>query len=183
MATTGEQSPTQVAVEDNRASTQRGDTEMEGARGVEASNGTTSDVLMTGSTPTIAATAEPQERNQNQKRPTSEAPKAIGDWRSRMKRTVRQQAQELTQLHRTIEHLAKSLEAYAACEEAQQLGVKTWMEEREEKWDFRHEDNILWAAGITYTIAEVMKAAASDQAARVKAVECSANDHQQVMTS
>jgi hypothetical protein len=57
------------------------------------------------------------------------------------------------------------------------------MEEREEKWNFRHEDNILWAAGITNTIAEVMKAAASDQAAREKAVERSANDHQQVMTS
>jgi hypothetical protein len=75
------------------------------------------------------------------------------------------------------------LKFYAALEEAQQLAAKTWMEERKEKWDFHHKDNILWSADITNTISEVMKAAALDQAATVKAAECSTNDHQQVMTS
>jgi hypothetical protein len=43
---------------------------------------------------------EPMERNENGKRRSrSKAPAAPSDWRSRMERTIRQQAQELTQLH------------------------------------------------------------------------------------
>jgi len=43
---------------------------------------------------------EPMERNGNGKwRRRSEAPVAPSDWRSRMESTIRQQAQELTQLH------------------------------------------------------------------------------------
>jgi len=47
-----------------------------------------------------AAVLEPMERNENGKLGRrSEAPAAPSDWRSRMERTIRQQAQELTHLH------------------------------------------------------------------------------------
>jgi hypothetical protein len=66
---------------------------------------------------------EPMERKWNGKRrrrseavATAVAP---SNWRSRMERTMRQQAQELTQLHRTVGHLTNMLEAQAAHEEAQ----------------------------------------------------------------
>jgi hypothetical protein len=48
------------------------------------------------------------------------------------------------------------LEAHAAREEAQWVGVKAWMEESEEKWEFCHEQNVLWAAGNTNMVAEIM---------------------------
>jgi len=63
----------------------------------------------------------------------SEAPAAPSDWRSRIERTIRQQAQEQTQLHRTVGHLAILVEAQAAREEAQWLAMMTWMQEREQK--------------------------------------------------
>jgi len=101
---------------------------------------------------------EPIKRSENgQQRRRSDAPVAPSDWRSRMERTIRQQAQELTQLHRTVGHLANLLEAWAAREEAQWLGMMTWMQEREQKWVARHEDDKLWGAGITNMIAKVMK--------------------------
>jgi hypothetical protein len=104
-----------------------------------------------------ATMLEPMERNENGKRRRrSEAPATPSDWRSRMERTMRQQAQELTQLHRTVGHLTNLVQAQAACEEAQWLGMRTWMQEREQKWDARHEDDKLWAAGITDMIAKIM---------------------------
>jgi hypothetical protein len=107
---------------------------------------------------------EPMERNENGKRRRrSEAPATPSDWRSRMERTMRQQAQELTQLHRTIGHLTNLVQAQAAREEAQWLGMRTWMQEREQKWDTRHEDDKLWGAGITNMIATVMKGVAPGQ--------------------
>ena len=133
---------------------------MEGAAGAVAANGTPGDASMTRVAPTItsATAAEPLERNENGKRLRSESPevsKAPGDWRSRMERTVRQQAQELAQLHRTARQLTNLLEAHAAREEVQWAGVKAWMEEREGKWEFRHEENVLWAAGISNMVAEI----------------------------
>jgi hypothetical protein len=69
---------------------------------------------------------DPMERNENGKRRRmSEAPAASSDWRSRMVRTIRQQAQELMQLPRTVGHLANLVEARAAHEEAQQLAIMT----------------------------------------------------------
>jgi hypothetical protein len=50
-----------------------------------------------------------------------------------MEKTMRQQAHELPQLHQTIGHLANLLEAQAAREEAQWLGMMMWMQEREQK--------------------------------------------------
>ena len=62
---------------------------------------------------------DPMERNENGKPGRrSEAPAALSDWKSRMERTIRQQAQELAQLHLTVGYLAKLCEVRAACEEA-----------------------------------------------------------------
>jgi hypothetical protein len=76
-------------------------------------------------------TVEPMERNENRKRKRRsealEIAMAPSDWKSRMERTMRQQAQELTQLHRTVGHLTNFLEAQAAREEAQWRGMTTWM--------------------------------------------------------
>jgi len=74
-----------------------------------------------------------------------------------MERTMRQQAQELTQLHRTVEHLTMLVQAQAACEEAQWSGMRMWKQEKEQKWDARHEDDNMWGAGITNMIAKSMK--------------------------
>ena len=40
------------------------------------------------------------------------------------------------------------------------------MQEREQKWDTRHEDDNLWGAGITNMIAKVVKGVAPGQEAR-----------------
>ena len=42
------------------------------------------------------------------------------------------------------------------------------MQEREQKWDARHEDDKLWGAGITNMIANVVKRVAPSQEAREK---------------
>jgi hypothetical protein len=133
--------------------------------------------MATAATPVAAGTTgttivELTERNENGKRrrrseavATAVAP---SDWRSRMERTMRQQAQELTQLHRTVGHLTNLLEAQAAREEAQWRGMMTWMQESEQKWDTRHEDDEQWGAGITNMIAKVVKGVAPGQEAREK---------------
>jgi len=91
---------------------------------------------------------------------------APSDWRSRMEMTIQQQAQELTQLHRRVGHLANLWEVRAACEVAQWQGMMAWMEEREQKWDTRHEDDKLCRVGITNMIAKVMKGMAPGQEVR-----------------
>jgi hypothetical protein len=106
---------------------------------------------MTRGTPATTTAAELREPNEIGKRLRSGGPEALrapSDWRSRMERTMRQHAQELMQQHQTVGHLANLLEAQAACEEAQWLGMMTWMQEREQKWDARHDDDKLWGAGI-----------------------------------
>jgi len=111
-----------------------------------------------------AATSESQEYNENGKRRRSEIPEALsvpGDWSSRMERTIWQQTREVAQLHRTIENLAKILEAHAPCEEAQWLGKRTGMEEREKKWDEHHNDDVVWVMGITGMHTKVMARAAA----------------------
>jgi hypothetical protein len=115
---------------------------------------------------------EPMERNENGKRRRrSEAPASPSDWRSRMERTIRQQAQELTQLHRTVGHLANLVEARAAREEAQRLAMMMWMQEREQKWDARYKDYKVWGAGITNMIAKTMKEVAQGQEEREREKE------------
>jgi len=88
---------------------------------------------------TRAASATPTasdqlERNGNRKRLRNWRPedsRAPSDWRSRMERTMRQLAQELTQLHRTIIHVTNLLEAKALCEGTQLLAMMTWTQEKE----------------------------------------------------
>jgi hypothetical protein len=105
--------------------------------------------------------------NENGKwRMRSEAPSAPSDCMSRMERTTREQAQELTQLHRTVGHLANLVEARAACEEAQWLPMMTWMQEKDQKWDARYEDDKVWGAGIMNRIAKTMKGVAQGQEER-----------------
>jgi len=91
-------------------------------------------VSMTRAAPATAIAARPLEPIGTGKRPRTsgqEASRAPSDWRSRIERTMRQQGQEQTQLHRTVGHLASLLEAQAAHEEAQWLGMTKWMQERE----------------------------------------------------
>jgi len=89
--------------------------------------------------------AEPMARNENRKRRRRSVALATSlppsDWSSPMERMVRQQAQKLMQLHRTVGYLTNVLEAQAAREEAQWRGMLKWMPEREQKWDGRHEDD------------------------------------------
>jgi len=131
--------------------------------------------LATAVTPLAAETAgetivEPMQRNKNGKRRSRSEAQAIAvapsDWRSHMERTMRQQVQELTQLRRTVSHLTNQLEAQAAHEEALWREMMLWMQEREQKWDTRHEDKRLWVAGITDIITKFMKGVAPGQEAR-----------------
>jgi len=58
------------------------------------------------------------------------------------------------------------VEVRAAREEAQRLAMMTWMQEREQKWDARYEDEKVWGAGITNMIAMTMKEVAQGQEER-----------------
>jgi len=77
-----------------------------------------------------------------------------------MEQTTRQQAQELLQLHQPVGHLANLVKAMADREEAQPLAKMGWMEEKEQKWDTRYEDDKVWGAGITKMITKTMKCVA-----------------------
>jgi len=81
---------------------------------------------------------------------------------------MRQQAQELTQQHRTVGHLTNLVQAQAAREEAKWLAMRTLMQGREQKWDASHEDDKVWGACITNMIAKVMKGVTPGQEAREK---------------
>jgi len=83
--------------------------------------GVTGITSMTPAAPTITTADEPPKRNENGKMMRSGGPqvgRAASDWRSRMERMNRQQAQKLMQLHRTIAHLTNLLEAQEARKEA-----------------------------------------------------------------
>jgi hypothetical protein len=81
--------------------------------GVEAvMNGVAGDALGETTRTIPTAASEPQEYNENGKRRRSVIPEAQntpGDWRSRMERTIWQQAREVTQLYQIVENLAKTL--------------------------------------------------------------------------
>ena len=118
---------------------------------------------------------QPLERNENGTwRRRSEAPAAPSVWRSRMERTIRQRAQKLTQLHRTVGHLANLVEAQAAHKEAQRLAMMTWIEEREQKWEARYEDDTVWVAGTTNMIAKTMNGVGQGQEGRDRDTEVTA---------
>jgi len=114
------------------------------------------------------AASEQFDRNTNGKGLRSESlesASAPGDWRSPMERTMRQQACEVTQLHLPIVRMARKLEAHAAGEEAQWLGMKEWLEDGVTKCDERHRDNILWGMGITDMTSNVLAKVRDGEAA------------------
>ena len=113
-------------------------------------------------TATAAGTAggtifELMERNKTgRRRRRNQAPAAPSDWKCRMGRTIRLQAQELRQRHRTVGHLAHLVEAQAAGNLAQQQAMMTWMQKRQQKWDSCNEDEKVSWAGITNMIAMLL---------------------------
>jgi len=111
---------------------------------------------------TFTAASEHWERNKNGKRlrsEISESSSAAGDWRSRMERTMRQQAREVAQLHQTVDKMARLVEANAVCEETQWLGMRKRMQDRERKWDARHRDDGLWGTGISVMATKILAGA------------------------
>ena len=66
------------------------------------------------------------------------------------------------------------VEALEAHEEAQRLAMTMWMQEREQKWDARHEDDRLWGAGIKNMIEKTMKGVAQGQEGREREREMTA---------
>jgi hypothetical protein len=111
-----------------------------------------------------ATIVEPMERHDNGKRRRRrEAPVTPNDWRSRKERVMRQQPQELMQLHRTVGHLTHLVQAQAAREGAQWLGMTMWMQQREQQWEARHEDDKVWGAGIKNMIAKTLNRLAQGQ--------------------
>jgi hypothetical protein len=132
-----------------------GATDTVGAGGISPANGGAGIASMTAAAPATATAAEQLEHHENGNRLRSWGPeisRAPSDWRRRMERMMGQQAQELTQLHRTVGHLANLLETQAAREEAQWLGMMTRMQQREQKWDTHHEDEKLYRVSITNMI-------------------------------
>jgi len=125
---------------------------------------------------TVGATIfEPMQRNENGKRSRrSDLPPAPSERRSRLKRTIEQQAQELTQLHRTVGHLASLVEVRAAREEAQRLAMMTWMQERDQTCEAYYEYDKVWGARITNMIAKTMKGVAQGQEEKEKEREVTA---------
>jgi len=63
------------------------------------------------------------ERNEHGKRRRQSEASAPREWRSHMERTMRQQVQEVTQLHWTVAHLTNLLQAHVAREEVQWAGI------------------------------------------------------------
>jgi len=54
----------------------------------------------------------------------------------------------VAQLHYTVDKMVSVLEAHAACEEMQWLGMKEWLEDKERKWDDHHQDEVLQGTAI-----------------------------------
>jgi hypothetical protein len=106
-------------------------------------------------------TLQPMERYENGKRRRSKVPAtawALGDSRSRMERAPHQKPRELAQLHRTIAKMSNMPETYIELQEAQWRGMKSWLEEKEKKWDAYHQDDLLWGEGITDMVAKAVAA-------------------------
>jgi len=106
-------------------------------------------------TPIAADTAgatmiEPMERNEHGKRRRScEAPPTTRQLRSRMEGADQQKARKRAHLQRTIAKMATMRNAQTAYQEAQWRGMKTWLDERDEKWDKYHRDDGPCAKGVT----------------------------------
>jgi hypothetical protein len=91
-----------------------------------------------------------------------------------MQRMIRQQVQELTQQHPPVGHLLNLVESQATWEEVQWLGIITWMQESEPKWDTRQEDVKMRGVGITNMITKTMTGVAQGEEGRQKEREMTA---------
>jgi len=111
----------------------------------------------------VCADREKRERKTEKE---ERGPPAPSDLKNLMERTIPHQAQELTQLHLTVRHLANLMDARAAYEEAQRWAMMLLMQEREQKWDTCHEDNKLCGADIMNMIVKTMKGVAQGQEER-----------------
>jgi len=80
-----------------------------------------------------------------------------------MERAAQPQACKIARLHRTIAKMAIMLDAQTALQEAQWQGMKTWLENREEKWNTYHQDDVLWGRGITDMVTMVVTATEGGQ--------------------
>lgn len=147
-----------------------GDKDMEGAEEIGAANGMACIASITHSIPATATAGDPLECNVNGKIPRSaqEASRAPSHWGCHNQRAIRQRTQKLTQMVRNVAHLANLLDSETACEEAQWLGMITWMQEREQTLDTRHENVKMLGAGMTARLAMIMKGVAPSQEAREK---------------
>ena len=86
-----------------------------------------------------------------------------------MERAAQQPARELAQLHRTIAKMANILETQTTLHEAQWRGMKTWLEDKEEKRDVYHQDDVLWGKGITDMVKRVVATTERGQREEMKA--------------
>jgi len=82
---------------------------------------------------------------------------------------AQQQAHKLAQLHRTIAVMANMLDRQTALQEAQWRGMKTWLEEKEQKRDAYHQDDMLWGKDITDMVLRVVAATERSQREERKA--------------
>jgi len=80
---------------------------------------------------------------------SSESVSPLGDWRSRMESTRRQQVCEVAQLHQTVDKTARMLKADTACGETQCLSMQQWLDDNERRWDACHKNDSLCGMGIT----------------------------------
>jgi outer membrane biosynthesis protein TonB len=66
------------------------------------------------------------------------------------------------------------VEAWAASKEAQRLAMMTWMQEREQNWDARCEDDNVWGAGTMTMIMKTMKGVAQGEEEKEREREATA---------
>lgn len=78
---------------------------------------------------TFMAMSKQGERNKNWKRLKSknaDSATALGHWRSRNERTMRQQMCQVAKLHHTVDNIAQMLQAQVAYEQMQSPSRKEW---------------------------------------------------------
>lgn len=124
---------------------------------------------------TIMAASEQWERNQNGKRQRSqisESVSALGVWRSRMERTIRQEACKVAQLHQTIDKMARLLEVHATYDETEWLGMRKWTVDRDRMWDARHKDDVLGGMGSLDMATKILACPGARASEREPVAEC-----------
>jgi len=110
---------------------------------------------------TFMDASELWEWNKNGKPPRSEiteSSSALGDWRSWMERTIRQQVRKIALPQHTVDRIARLQEPHVAFEEKEWPGMWHRMENRERKWDDCHKNDVMWGMGITDMARKILAA-------------------------